>query len=567
MSSGAPLAVNGLWLLASLPEALACRRALGRVAVTQEAVLKRILHANRASDFGRRHRFATLRSVADFQAAVPLADYDDRAGEITAIAAGDRQVLTTEPVLLLAPTSGSVSGRKLIPYTAALQREFRRGIAPWCADLFLSRPALLFGPAYWAVTPAAREGERSAGGLRIGFADDSDYLGPLGRLFARAVQAVPPEVRAIGEMEAFWYTTLLFLLGQRELRLVSVWNPTFLTILLERLHLGWEALADDLGAGRFAPPTPLPPELAARFVARLRPAPARAAQIRAAFSAGGAAGAIHARLWPRLGLVSCWADGPAATDAAALAQLFPGVPIEGKGLLATEGIVSIPRHGGAGCPLALRSHFFEFLPEGGGAPLLAQHLTAGDTYDVVVTTGGGLYRHRLHDRVAVTGFAGECPRLRFLGKADLIADRFGEKLHEEEVRRAVAAVLGAAETAPAFVLVAGEALEEGFAYCLYIEAPGADDAALRQVGGALEERLLENFHYRYCRDLGQLAPLRVFRIDGGGREAWLQGCQARGQRLGDIKPATLHRGDDWSRSFRGRLLEGGVWSGVDGEER
>src|SRR5262249_30342341 len=149
----------------------------------------------------------------------------------------------------------------------------------------------------------------------------------------------------------------------------------------------------------------------------------------------------HARLWPRLRLVSCWAEGAAGLYARQLAGLLPGVRIQGKGLLATEGVVSIPLTGYPGAALAARSHFFAFVPEGGGAPRLAQELAAGQRYTIVLTTSGGLYRYRLGDVVEVVGHVDSCPLLAFIGREGIVSDRFGEKLHEPFVREALDALL------------------------------------------------------------------------------------------------------------------------------
>ena len=47
-----------------------------------------------------------------------------------------------------------------------------------------------------------------------------------------------------------------------------------------------------------------------------------------------------------------------------LRALFPGVEIQGKGLLATEGVISIPLMGRPAPVPAVTSHFLEFLDEG-----------------------------------------------------------------------------------------------------------------------------------------------------------------------------------------------------------
>ena len=95
-------------------------------------------------------------------------------------------------------------------------------------------------------------------------------------------------------------------------------------------------------------------------------------------------------LWPDLHLISCWTDGNAAPYVPALATAFPNSTVQAKGLVATEGIVSIPGRGQSGGPLAVRSHFFEFLPQGdaqGDNTLLGHELKSGERYSVVITTG------------------------------------------------------------------------------------------------------------------------------------------------------------------------------------
>ncbi|MCU0494259.1 MAG: GH3 auxin-responsive promoter family protein, partial [Chloroflexaceae bacterium] len=252
-----PTAANTLWYLACLPEARAFQRATRHVAATQRELLLDMVRRNAASAFGWSHGFARMRSVADFQAAVPLRDYDDYAPWIERIGAGEPGVLTAEPVTLLEPTGGSSGGRKLIPYTASLHTQFQRGIAPWIADLFAQKLALRAGAAYWSVSPVAHVGEQTAGGIPVGFNDDGEYLGSLTRRLSRAVLAVPGAVRLISDMAAFRYVTLLFLLRRADLALVSVWNPTFLSLLLSQLDAWWPRLASDIAEGTLTPPAPL----------------------------------------------------------------------------------------------------------------------------------------------------------------------------------------------------------------------------------------------------------------------------------------------------------------------
>src|SRR5581483_5792294 len=222
----------------------------------------------------------------------------------------------------------------------------------------------------------------------------------------------------------------------------------------------------------------------------------------------------------------------------------PGIAIQPKGLLASEGVISIPFAGNH--PLAIRSHFFEFLDAAGRATL-ASDLRAGETYSVVLTTGGGLWRYRLGDVVRVTGRCGATPTISFLGKSGLVSDLRGEKLSEGFVADVLARLFAGHPPQPAFALLAPACDAAGLCYTLYVDSPPATP-----LHESLDELLSANPQYAYCRRLGQLLPPRIV---VAGRDAYAAYCRrltAEGQRLGDIKPACLSTRDGWSTVFAGR---------------
>jgi hypothetical protein len=531
-------AASTAWLAANLAEYVRYRRALGWPAQAQAAVLLAYLRENAETHAGRRYRFSSIRTVEEYQAVVPLVTYADLARDIEAIARGDAGVLTRDRVRHFGLSSGSVTAAKRIPYTAGLQREFRRAVAPWIVDLYRRQPSLAAGCGYWSITPVARDRDASTGAVPVGFEEDSEYLGAAWKRLVDATLAVPGVVRAVRDMDAFRYVTLLHLLRRRDLRLVSVWHPSFLTLLLGALPAAWTSLVHDIRRGTVTPPTSIPPVVAETLRERLPADRRRAAELEAVGPQD------VSRIWPGLRLVSCWADGHAALYVDALRQALPGVPIQPKGLLATEGVVTIPF--GGRTPLAVRSHFFEFLD--GNRPCLAHQLVPGTVYSVVVTTGGGLYRYRLEDRVEVDGWVDATPSLRFLGKEDHVSDLCGEKLNETFVSRALAEACTTTGTTPAFALVAPDLTSEPPGYTLYVEARQPPPPRL---GGALDELLSSNPHYRYCRRLGQLAPLRVFHGPAPMFPAYLQRCRELGQRPGDVKPLSLSSRPGWSEVFEG----------------
>ena len=97
----------------------------------QSALLADIVELNAGTVFGRRHGFSNIRNVADFRAAVAVMTYDDLAADIEAIARGEPNILTADPVVAFERTGGTTSGGKLVPYTArALAGETPLHIVP-----------------------------------------------------------------------------------------------------------------------------------------------------------------------------------------------------------------------------------------------------------------------------------------------------------------------------------------------------------------------------------------------------------------------------------------------------
>jgi hypothetical protein len=529
--------VNLAWCLSNLPSWWRYRRALAQPARAQERVLRSYVGRNADTAFGRAHGFDRIRSVADYQRRVPIARYEDYEPLIARVARGERAVLTMAPVRRLAVTGGSTAGPKLIPYTAALHAEYARGVGPWVVDLYRRRPQLLGGPAYWSITPRLSVPHVSGAAIPIGFEEDSRHLGGVAaRLIGRAM-AVPDCAGEIADHAVHRHLTLLLLLRASDLRLISVWHPSFLTLLLDAMRTGWDALLRDIRDGGVSIGAPLPSRVAAVVAARLRPDPARAREL------GRIGPDACDCIWPRLGLVSCWGDGAAGGAVEGIRRRLPGTVIQRKGLLATEAIVTLPFGADEARPLAIRSHFFEFI-DAGGRVVLAHELEAGGAYEVIVTTGGGLYRYRLGDLVRVDGVVDRTPSLTFVAREASVSDRVGEKLQEQFVAAAIASVFEA-EAAPAFALLSPERTPRGLSYVLFVEAEQGvpADAAAR-----LESALRANPHYALAVDLGQLAPSSVVRIRGGFG-TFASRAVGRGQRLGDVKPIALDAHGSWSGVF------------------
>ncbi len=488
-----------------------------------------------------RYGFESIRSADEFRSRVPIVRYDDLKYFIDRIGKGEKGVLTSEPVDRLIPSSGSTAAIKYIPWTRTLAVQFGCAIGPWIVDFFRQYPDTMNGPAFWSISPSFSVEAEPGMKIPVGFDDDSAYIGGWLRSIVRSTMAVPDSVRLAGDIAAFRYILLLFLLSARELRVISIWHPSYLSLLMASFDDYRDELISDLSEGKCRPPGKLDPLLCASFERSIRPNQQRACEI-------DMAGNSNEALWPHLKVIMCWSDAHAHEPAMELRRMFPQAMIHSRGLLATEGSVSIP-YGGL-YPAAVCSHFFEFIDDTGRSRLVHE-LNQSERYSVVLTTGGGLYRYALGDSVQVDGFSGMTPSLRFTCRTDKVSDFRGEKLNEQHVSEVLDHLLAEMSVTAVFSMLAPEERRDGIGYTLYIESW----KNLREgLAVAMDNALKSNPHYAYCRSLGQLLPVRVFRVDSGGHHEYLRAMTRSGVNLGSIKPSALAASTGWDKVFSGRHL-------------
>lgn len=491
-------------------------RAAADPAGAQVDRLRAVLATVAPSAYGRDLGLLPTSTLAEFRRRAPIVTHAELAPYVARIAAGERDVLTIDPVRMVERTSGTTTANKLIPYTDGLRADFAAAVDAWLFDLHRAHPRLVGTRSYWSVSPATRQGETTAGGVPIGFADDTAYFGPITRWALRRLLAVPSDVARLPTVEAWRRATCRQLLATADLGLISVWSPSFLTALMETIEMDLDALLDGLPA-------------------------ARATHIRKSALRG-------EQIWPRLQLVSCWTEGFAKELVPALRRWFPSVTIQPKGLLATEGVVSFPLAGQRGAALALTSHFLEFLDleSPNAPPVLASELRLGARYSPILSTRGGLVRYGLGDIVQCVGRYRQVPLVTFEGRRDRVSDLCGEKLAEAQGAHAVAALRALLPDEARFVLLA-PTLRPAPHYTAYVETD-APDAALRDAAARIETVLAEGAHYRYCRDLGQLGPARVCRVRAG-QQRYQAELVRRGARLGDLKPSSFDTRPIWEEVF------------------
>ncbi len=536
-------ALNSLPVAGFRRSAQQFRAALDNPEEVQRRLLLDLLKQNRECAQGRQHGFASISTIHEYQSRVPVVTYDELAPSIERIKSGEHGVLTGEPVLAFEKSSGSASAAKYIPYTQTLRRQFQAALAPWITDMHHAFPRVARGSAYWVVTPLSRRREVTVSGIPVGFESDAEYFGTIQQWILQKTMAVPRELARVPELEDCIYLTLRFLLQARSLTLISVWSPSFLLILLDRLQQHGERLVGDLREGKLDLTGPVSPKISGALVRD----PRQAGNLKAMLQSGRIE---PAALWPQLALISCWTSAASACMKKGIEESFPGVSVQGKGLLATEGVVSIPIEQYKAPVAAVTSHFLEFVDEHSGECCLVWELEEGREYSVVLTTGGGLWRYRLADRVRVVGFAKRTALLEFVGKEDCVSDLRGEKLNALFVANTLAE-FESCRVASFAMLAPSDAGTPN--YSLFLESNHCQPDLLVR----LEQRLQANPHYAYCRRIGQLGGVRLFRIDGNARNSYLNHCAALGQRGGNVKMTALDRRSGWEHVFSGAYLQAG----------
>ena len=374
------------------------RRRLQRLAdmdpaAVQQAELLKLVRAAAGTRFGRSHGFAHIRSVADFQSAVPLRDYDAFRDDVWGSAFPHlADVGWPGPVPWFALTSGTTRDvTKYIPVTPAMVRSNKRAALDMMAHHLAARPQsrVLGGRSF--ILGGSTDLKPLAPGV---------LAGDLSGIAAASVPAWaqcftwPPEALAL---EADWERKIDILArGSLDLDVRSIsGTPSWLLLLFERL-------------------------------AELRPEAQR----------------DLTRIWPGLELVI---HGGVRFDPYKLQfdTWLRSRPADYReAYAASEGFVAGSDRGfGEGLRLNLDiGLFYEFVPvEELESAQPTRHwvgtVKTGLNYAIAISTCAGLWGWLLGDTVRFV--ERDPPRLLVTGRTGATMSAFGEHLTGEEIDRAV----------------------------------------------------------------------------------------------------------------------------------
>jgi hypothetical protein len=309
--------------------------------------------------------------------------------------------LSTRPVRFYAITGGTTRNRpKRFPVTDAYAIQHRRVSGAFAWSLMQRTPD--FRPGKVLSLSATAPVSSSPTGVPVGFI--SWYASRLGGRVARRLSPLPDSL--LQDDDAYHHWAPLYALGYDLVRLAGINASTLRAFALQldaQIDAWWPYLE-----GKKKPPG-LP---------SARAAPARLTALRKAFSKGRP---TFRDIWPSLRSLVCWRAGVCGLQLSTLEPWLGDLPVRDAPLLCTEAWLTVPlwdeRVGGVLHPSA---NVVEFLPleRDAASDLLAPwELTAGEDYEVVLTTSMGLVRYRLQDVVRCTGYYRRSPVLVFRHKA------------------------------------------------------------------------------------------------------------------------------------------------------
>jgi GH3 auxin-responsive promoter len=518
----------------------------------QREVLRRVVAKNQDCEFGRRHDFASVRSISDFRRAVPVCGYEDLRNDIERMAQGEPDVLTSEPVRRFFLTSGSMASPKYIPVTPSFVRDKSYAFQIFWNVVREAYPRVDGGSVIFNFSDTGHE-QRTAGGLLCG--SESSFWNACWRgTGGKARCPFPREITNITDPEARYYAIARIVL-ETEITALMTLNPSTMLLLAEIIHRKRASLVQDIKSGGISPDIAVTREFREYMETEYPGNRRRAQELENAFSRTGPVSA--GQIWPNLQLVVCWRSPMTRPYLDLLGSFLDGMAQRDYLTMASEGIMAIPfRDDVSGGVLPIHTHVFEFVPaelsdQSDPTTLLPHELEIGKTYAIVLTTSAGLYRYNIGDIVRVTEFNGSTPVLEFLHRAGHTCSLTGEKLTESQVAGAAceaATRLGLAIRSFTLCPVARPHPH----YVLLAEV----EASLSRAGGsaflaAFDDQLgIRNVEYRSKRTSLRLGAPELWVLPPGSYASLRQQRIAKGANDAQVKTACLIRDLDWHKQFQ-----------------
>lgn len=539
-----------LALKALRPQAAAFEKSTLDPMKAQRKVLLQYLARNRATEYGRKYKFAGIGSVKEYQNTVPLSNYESLKPYIDRMAhRGERGVLTSDRVIFFGITSGTTGIPKLIPVTKYSRGKKSQLMNLWAYYINRDHPDVLDGKILAIVSPEVKNFTQA----KIPYGPEDGHAYNNLPLFLRNFYVLPYQLFYIPDYDGRYYCMLRIAM-EKNITTIATLNPSTLVLLSQRIDRVADRIIRDIEKGTLDRDFDIPAGIRKTMERRLRPNRGRADELRRIVREKG--GLLPKDFWPKLRLIECWKGGTVKLYLKELPPYFGNVAVRDFGCLSTEARSSVPMSdAGAGGVLAINTNFYEFVRrEDMGRKdkryFLADELEKGKEYFIIVTTPGGLYRYNIDDVITVDGFFNKTPMIEFVQKGLNAVSLTGEKVYESHINEAVNRAADKHKVLIDF-FSASVQMDDPPRYIFLVEFNGACDAdKKRGLLRSIEDELChENSEYKDLREQ-QLLRFPILKVVKKGQfENYRKMRIRQGAHDGQLKVPELVRDADFQKKF------------------
>ena len=521
-----------------------------------EALLKKIIRANRNTEYGKLHHFDSIRTVEDFRRNVPVSVYEDFAPYIERVKNGENNLLTSSKILGYSRTSGSSGVPKYIPATKASLKAYIN--YTWTRALALGAEEL------------KKQGKTYRPGRGVFLSPATNDCLPNGlpcsniaEIASRHYGLLYPYLLTVPTRNLFdmndgdyIYNIYRFALMDEDVTFIfSVFfsiNVSQVAYLMDN----WQVIVDDIEKGTISESVVMKPELRRELTALIRPMPERAAYLRKQFEQGFDE-TLFKRLWPNLTVISGIGNAAFKPAADYIRGFTKGIPFDFSIYGASEALVaSCFKLEKTDMQLLSDSSFYEFIPIGkpDSAALTLDKLEQGKQYEIIITTQSGLYRYRLKDIIEVVGFRNRCPLIAFVYRKGQLFNIAGEKFSEEDARNTMEMFEKAHDIKVNHWIFYQDDSVMPNRYSLIVESDADIDW-----DGCIDE--FEGYMSQCCkrygtqRDKAFINRMVIELQQPGTHDAWFNRCVSLGASTTQVKPVHSLDNDTKREFFMSRLVK------------
>jgi|ADurb_H2B_03_Slu_FD_contig_123_5367_length_2918_multi_13_in_2_out_2_2 hypothetical protein len=397
-----------------------------------------LVKRNADTEYGQKYHFDQIDSLDAYRNKVPFSTYDDYAPYIERMLKGETGLITNDPIVHYALTSGSVDNPKRIPVSEQTVKTYREYATQY---------------SFSVISQALQSKWKKGRGLNLMEVKFETLPNGLfaGSISGRGVYSIkdllilmftsPKEVVFPEQIMDSKYAHLRFALTDRSLSYIVSAFMTAISDLMKYLEINWEILVDDIEKGTINPEIKIPDEIRTQLMAYIKPDPKRAAELRREFEKGFEEPIIP-RIWPEFAFIHAIGSGGFAVYTDKMRHYLGDIPIYFSVYAASESIMAICHEmESQEFVLIPDSAFYEFIPmdreDDSEETLTMDQLETGKDYEIILTNTSGFYRYRIKDVVRVVGWYQNCPKIQFVYRLNQMVSIAGEKTTEECISWAV----------------------------------------------------------------------------------------------------------------------------------